>query len=48
MLEDIISTLMAFGVTYFGLEVAWHFTACRIHDKAIKPCVFKQIGLIES
>ena len=35
--------LAGFGVTYFGLEIAWHFTACRIHDKAIKPCIFKQV-----
>ena len=32
-----------FIVTYLGLEIAWHFTACRIHDKAIKPCMFKQL-----
>jgi hypothetical protein len=22
---------------------ALHFTACRIHDKVIKPCMFKQV-----
>jgi hypothetical protein len=28
------------------LEAAWHFTACKIKDKTIKPYLYKQIGLI--
>lgn len=35
--------LAGFFVSYIGLEIAWHFTACKIHDKAIKPCMFKQV-----
>lgn len=47
MFEDIISIFMGFGVTYLGLEVAWHFTACKINNKMIKPCLFKQLGFVE-
>ncbi len=28
-------------------KTAWHFTACKIHDKSIKPCFYKQIGLLK-
>jgi hypothetical protein len=46
MFENISLALYAlagFVVSYIGLEIAWHFTACRIRDKEIKPCVFKQL-----
>lgn len=46
MFENIslaLYVLVGFVPTYFGLEIAWHFTACRIRDKAIKPCIFKQV-----
>jgi hypothetical protein len=36
-----------FFTTYIVLEVAWHFTVCRIKDKSIKPCMFKQLGLLK-
>jgi hypothetical protein len=26
-----------------ALEGGWHFTACKIKDKAIPPCIFKQV-----
>ena len=42
-ITPILYLLTGFIVTYLGLEIAWHFTACRIHDKAIKPCMFKQL-----
>ena len=42
-LTPILYLLTGFVVTYLGLETAWHFSACRIHDKAIKPCIFKQL-----
>jgi hypothetical protein len=28
------------------LELAWHFTACRIKDKKLKPCMFKEIKVL--
>jgi len=49
MFENIGLTLyMAAGfiITYFSLEMAWHITACRIHDKTIKPCMFKQVRTV--
>ena len=42
-ITPILYLFTGFVVTYLGLETAWHFTACRIHDKAIKPCMFKQL-----
>ena len=37
---------MGFVITYLSLEVAWHFTACGIKDKKIRPCMFKEIKTI--
>jgi hypothetical protein len=39
--------IAGFAVTYLSLEVAWHFTACKIkgNDK-IKPCIFKEIKIV--
>jgi hypothetical protein len=42
-----ISTVAGFAITYLALEAAWHFTACKLKDKSIKPCLFKQIGLLK-
>ena len=28
---------------YLALELGWHFTACRIKEKQLKPCIFKQV-----
>ena len=49
MIENImlgIYVLFGFISTYLALEVAWHFTACKIEDKSIKPCLFKQAKTI--
>jgi hypothetical protein len=35
-----------FAGTFLALEAAWHFTACKIKDKTIKPCLYKQIRLV--
>jgi hypothetical protein len=43
MIESLLYLTMGFVVTYLSLEVAWHFTACKIKDKKIKPCMFKEI-----
>jgi hypothetical protein len=42
---------MGFAVTYLSLELAWHFTACRLKDGSnkkiiIKPCMFKEIKTV--
>jgi hypothetical protein len=35
--------ILGFAISYLALEGGWHFTACKIKDKAIPPCVFKQV-----
>lgn len=35
--------VLGFAVTYLGLELAWHFTACRAEAETLKPCLFKQV-----
>lgn len=40
---------IGFVLTYLSLEVAWHFTACKVKitsEKLIKPCLFKQVKLV--
>ena len=34
---------LGFAVGYLALEGGWHFTACKIKEKSIPPCVFKQV-----
>jgi len=46
MIENILYVVVGFVGTYLSLELAWHFTACEIKDKKIKPCIFKEIGTI--
>jgi hypothetical protein len=46
MLENLnlaIYVALGFVVSYLALEGGWHFTACTIKDKAIPPCIFKQV-----
>ncbi len=46
MLENlnlIAYVTLGFAISYLALEGAWHFTACRIKDKSIPPCIFKQV-----
>jgi len=38
-----IYPIIGFTVSYLALETAWHFAVCRLHDKAMQPCVFKQV-----
>jgi hypothetical protein len=45
MFENIAYPAIGFVGTLLGLEAAWHFTACRISDKTIKPCMYKQVKL---
>jgi hypothetical protein len=46
MLENlnfVAYVMLGFAVSYLALEGGWHFTACKIKDKAIPPCIFKQV-----
>jgi hypothetical protein len=46
MLENlnlIAYVTLGFAISYLALEGAWHFTACRIKDKSIPPCIFKLV-----
>jgi len=38
-----ISSIIGFAITFLTLEAVWHFTACRLHNTTVKPCVFKQV-----
>jgi len=31
---------IGFVTTFIALEAAWHFTACKVKDKSIKPCYY--------
>jgi hypothetical protein len=46
MIENLTYVAIGFATTFLALEAAWHFTACKIKDKTIKPCFYKQIGLL--
>ena len=47
MLENIAYVGVGFAAVFLALEAAWHFTACKINDKSIKPCLYKQIGILK-
>ena len=45
----LIYLTIGFVLTYLSLEVAWHYTACKVKvssEKMIKPCLFKQVKLL--
>jgi hypothetical protein len=46
MLENIAYVSIGFVTSFLAPEAAWHFTACKIKDKSIKPCLYKQIRLV--
>src|SRR5215467_2305498 len=45
--ESIAYIALGFATTLLSLEAAWHFTACKVHDKSIKSCVYKQIRVLD-
>jgi hypothetical protein len=47
MIENLAYLAIGFTTTFLALETAWRFTACKIHDKTIKPCLYKQIGILK-
>jgi hypothetical protein len=44
--ELVMYPVIGFLFTYLALETAWHFTACKSHDKTLAPCVFKQVKML--
>jgi hypothetical protein len=46
MIENMLYVVIGFVVTFLSLELAWHFTACRIKDKKIRPCLYKEIKTV--
>jgi hypothetical protein len=46
MFENLIYPVIGFVGTLLELEAAWHFTACKIPDKTLKLCTYKQIKLV--
>ena len=52
IIEPIVGLIylaIGFVLTYLSLEVAWHFTACKVkvsNETMIKPCLFKQVKLL--
>jgi hypothetical protein len=47
MIENLLYVIVGFVVTYLSLEVAWHFTACKIKKSSgIRPCIFKEIKTV--
>jgi hypothetical protein len=47
MLENIAYIGISFAIVFFALETAWHFTACKIHDKFNKALLLQTSWLIE-
>jgi mannose/fructose/N-acetylgalactosamine-specific phosphotransferase system component IIC len=47
ILESMAYIALGFATALLSLEAGWHFTACKIHDKSIKPCVYKQIRVLD-
>jgi hypothetical protein len=45
-LNLLVYVALGFTICYLALEVGWHFTACKIKDKSIPPCVFKQVKTV--
>jgi hypothetical protein len=46
IIENLAYLAIGFAGTFLALEAAWHFTACKIKHTSIKPCLYKQIGLV--
>jgi hypothetical protein len=47
MIDSIAYIAIGFPSAFFSLEAVWHLTACRIQDRTIKPCFYKQIRLVD-
>ena len=48
MFENLVYPIViGFAMTLLALEAAWHFTACKLPDKTIKPCIYKQVKQVK-
>jgi mannose/fructose/N-acetylgalactosamine-specific phosphotransferase system component IIC len=47
LIESIAYIAIGFATAFLSLEAVWHLTACRIQDRTIKPCFYKQIRLVD-
>ena len=45
--QSIAYIVLGFATAFLSLEVAWHFAACKIPDKSIKPCLYKQLRILD-
>ena len=45
--ESVAYVVLGFATAFLSLEAAWHFAACIIPDNSIKPCLYKQIRVLE-
>lgn len=49
MFENVVYPIsIGFTVTLLALEATWHFTACKLPDEGIKPCIYRQVKLVLS
>jgi hypothetical protein len=46
IIGDLAYLAVGFVTAFLALEAVWHFTACKIKDKTMRPCFYKQIGLV--
>jgi hypothetical protein len=47
MFENMVYIGLGFAAAFIALETSWHFTACKIKDRSLQPCFYKQIGLLK-
>jgi hypothetical protein len=47
MFENIAYVGLGFAAVFLGLELAWHFTACKLHDQINKTLFLQASWLIE-
>jgi hypothetical protein len=47
LLENLGYMAIGFVTTFMALEAALHLAACKIKDKTIKPCLYKQIDILK-
>ena len=45
--QSIAYIVLGFATALLSLEVAWHFAACKIPDKSMKPCLYKQLRILD-
>jgi hypothetical protein len=51
MIKNMAYLIIGFTSTFLALEVAWHLSACKVHDRSIQSRLFiqaKKILLIRS